>query len=813
MSDGSIVISTKINQSGMNKGISQIKSGLSGLTSSLKGLAAAAGIAFSTAAIIKFGAESVKESAQLSNAMRGLKSIVEGQGRSFSNAQGFINDYVSDGLVPLTSAVTAYKNLAMRGYSDDQIQKTMTSLKDSAAFGRQASLSMGDAITSATEGLKNENSILVDNAGVTKNVSVMWKEYAKSIGVGVDSLTKEQKIQAEVNGIMTETRFQTGDAAKVADSYSGQVSQLSFNFSRLKVAIGNLIIPIATKVLPAINNAIKAATQFAKAMSSALGFDTSSAESSQEQLVENQDEVTDAINKTTEANKKALASFDELNVRDQSSTESAAVSADVQPTVASSNDGGTEDASKYEKMADRIKTAIDKIKDAFNDLMDNPIVVWLREKLSEALSIESDRFAKMKEWIDDNKDSIDKINEKLETLRDKLWKATEPMLNNAWEKFKQILEKIDGVLYSLRDASIYLQLKLLDLVIAVYDFLDKIGAIDFITSIVQNVINFIGGIISDALTWLSEQIDSLKLILGGIIDFITGILTGDFDKALGGLGDIFTGFKDSISSTANLFGNIFNRVATFASDSFENVKTFVSNIASNIWAFICDLPKNIGKALGFVLGKLVSWGIDAVAWVKNKVPEIINGIVDFFLSLPQKIKDVFNNIISFLNKLPSKMLDIGKNMISGIWNGIKAAKDWLVDKVSGFFGGLADGFLEGIGFGGDSSSPEQIVDVPKLATGAVIPPNAEFAAILGDQKRGRNLEAPENLIRQIVREESGRSEGTDNAGIISAINALRQTLVDKKLIDSPEQFARDYNKYFDAESNRSGSFAAIGGVR
>ena len=41
---------------------------------------------------------------------------------------------------------------------------------------------MGEAIKSAAEGIKNENSILVDNAGVTKNLSVIWDEYAASIG-------------------------------------------------------------------------------------------------------------------------------------------------------------------------------------------------------------------------------------------------------------------------------------------------------------------------------------------------------------------------------------------------------------------------------------------------------------------------------------------------------------------------------------------------------------------------------------------------------------------------------------------------------
>ena len=46
-------------------------------------------------------------------------------------------------------------------------------------------------------------------------------------------------------------------------------------------------------------------------------------------------------------------------------------------------------------------------------------------------------------------------------------------------------------------------------------------------------------------------------------------------------------------------------------------------------------------------------------------------------------------------------------------------------------------------------------NIPKLAQGAVIPANREFLAVLGDQKHGNNIEAPESLIRKIVREEGG----------------------------------------------------------
>ena len=47
--------------------------------------------------------------------------------------------------------------------------------------------------------------------------------------------------------------------------------------------------------------------------------------------------------------------------------------------------------------------------------------------------------------------------------------------------------------------------------------------------------------------------------------------------------------------------------------------------------------------------------------------------------------------------------------------------------------------------------------LPRLAKGAVIPANDEFLAVLGDQTHGNNIEAPEGLIRKIVREESGGS--------------------------------------------------------
>lgn len=80
----------------------------------------------------------------------------------------------------------------------------------------------------------------------------------------------------------------------------------------------------------------------------------------------------------------------------------------------------------------------------------------------------------------------------------------------------------------------------------------------------------------------------------------------------------------------------------------------------------------------------------------------------------------------------------------------------------------------------DMVSP--LSDIPYLAEGAVIPPHAPFYAVLGDQQNGMNLEAPESLLRQIVREESGNQNGGGQYQFTAQIN--RRTLFDEMITEA-----------------------------
>lgn len=80
----------------------------------------------------------------------------------------------------------------------------------------------------------------------------------------------------------------------------------------------------------------------------------------------------------------------------------------------------------------------------------------------------------------------------------------------------------------------------------------------------------------------------------------------------------------------------------------------------------------------------------------------------------------------------------------------------------------------GGGFSGRISTPKlSIDDIPALAKGAVIPPNREFLAVLGDQKSGTNIEAPTSEIEAAVMrgiQRSGMSGGGGNRTVILEVD-------------------------------------------
>jgi phage-related protein len=741
--DGSIRIDTRIDSNGFNKGISAMLAGV-------KTLGVAIGVAFGITALVNFGKTAVTTASELSSAMIGLQSVVEGTGNSFTQAKGFINDYIKDGLVPITNATTAYKNLLMRGYDTTQIETVLTALKDSASFGRQASLTLGNAVQSATEGLKNENSILVDNAGVTKNVSMMWKDYAESIGTTAGALTKQQKIQAEVAGIIEESRFQVGDAAKLAGIYAGKVSALGVSFYNLKTAIGNSIIPIISQVIPYIKAAIDTLVIFfnkiANIMSVLFGVQIAGAidsvTESTNTAADAQSNLADSTTKAGKAAKGALAAFDELNVLQMDEGDIGASTVDT-PAIAS----GALDTSAIDTSLDELTKKVETFKENFLTFID-PVVQALG-RLKDAVTPLGKTLWEGLKWAWDNilvplgtwviQDALPVFLDLLSaaaTVLNSALVALQPLGTWLWENFLQPLAEWTGQaildalgwltdrLYELSDWIDNNQSAFQDIVVIIGIFTAAFILASAAVAIWSGV-SAIGTVVTTAfgaaIAFLTSPITLVILAIAAIIAIIYLLIkywpevSAAAQKAWEWIVEIWGVAGEWYKN------NVLDPIVNWFSQAWKDIKTFFSNAWQaivNVWITVSTwFTTNVTDPIKNSFRT-------ALDWVSEKFNTIFNGIKNF-------VKGIINGIIDMINRMLS-------GAVSGINGLINAAN-------------TAGGLIGGWKVIPTVSAPQ----IPRLATGAVIPANAPFAAILGDQKSGTNIEAPESLIRSIIREELG----------------------------------------------------------
>lgn len=224
--------------------------GLNNNLGALAGVAVGAGLAAHR--LLGIMDDSITSANKYQAALMGLNSVAKAFGQDAGNAEKAARDLAKDGLMSVTDAAIGLKNLLAAGFNLDEATKLMVRFKDSAAFGRQSALSFGQAVSSATEGIKNGNSILVDNAGVTKNLSMMLTEAGYSAQDLMKASTDAGVRQAIFAGILKETNPQLGNAAQLAGSAAGQQAILSAQTEILQQKIGAALQPALLKLLETV---------------------------------------------------------------------------------------------------------------------------------------------------------------------------------------------------------------------------------------------------------------------------------------------------------------------------------------------------------------------------------------------------------------------------------------------------------------------------------------------------------------------------------------------------------------------------------
>lgn len=180
-----------------------------------------------------------------------------------------------------------------------------------------------------------------------------------------------------------------------------------------------------------------------------------------------------------------------------------------------------------------------------------------------------------------------------------------------------------------------------------------------------------------------------------------------------------------------------------------------------------------------------------VRFLFSPTEDIIKEIEEKFKKLGKKLKSGFNDTIKKAKEFFSKekwtdAMKGVKEAFDSTWKGAVNAAIELLNKFIDYLNDKMHFEWEPFKVLGKEIIPGgnvQLFTIPKipmLATGAVIPPNAPFMAMLGDQKHGNNLEMPEDLLRKVVREESGNGNGGGNV-LHNVVQINRRTLLEEMI--------------------------------
>ncbi len=534
----------------------------------------------------------------------------------------------------------------------------------------------------------------------------MWEDYAKEIGVSTNDLTQAQKIQAEYNGIMEETRFQVGDAAAYTKTFSGQVQQLKFNFTQMTAAIGKVVAPIAQLFIPVLNAAMQAVTNLFQSLQNVLkvfGLDmpdvvskTSSAVSGVSADIESTgDSAVSAAKKIN----KAFAGVDEINVlktSDSSSsgsdTSTGSTNTAISVTPASDDTISTAVSATVEKIRKYIEPLqninFDNLVNAFQKLKD--AIKPLTSKLFDGLSwAYFNLLVPLAQWT---------IEDVLPTFLN-LFSGALKVLNPILESFSNIFTPVWNNL--LKPFLSWTGNAIVGVLESVASALSKIG--DWMSenqgvvdAIVIALTTFFG-------LWKATELMSFIAQAGGVTKALK-LMTGEFWKNIAAkIQDkkdtiVLTALyaKDFIVGLANSTKQLITQVAQWIAMTAAKVADTAATTAATVatWAFNAAMIV-LTSPITLVVLAITALITIITLLIKNwdSVKEAASACWDWIVGVFQGAAEWFNTtIIQPISNFFTGMWDGLKNGASAAWEGIKSVFSTVAD----FFKNIFTNAWEGV---------------------------------------------------------------------------------------------------------------------
>ena len=791
-SDGTVYIDTKIDTSGIDVGLASTKNKIGTVVNSLTKLGASIKKAFSGAGMSEgmetgasnYEAQITKLEAQLDRLIEKQIKFVETGGNTKSRAfAGMEYDIaqVSAKLEELRAKKSAFESL---GASERVATDNASMLKNTVNLIRSSFANLVPNLKIASKTLFSFAGRNILN-GIRK-LGTGVKNLAKSfisVGKGAKKSNRSMltmlgtsllfsTVFRAISSLINSFKEGLQNLAQYSTEANTSMSALKTATSQLKNSLATAFMPLITLVTPAlvsfINVLNKAFTSIGAFFSALSGKSTfTKAVSVQQDYAEGLKDTSKNAKDAKKSLNSYLSGLDEIKTFTAKQNET-----DAEENAISPKDMFTEESIPVDIMtfAEKLKSIIEEMK----------------------------KYFKNQDWDGLGKYLADGVNIALQKMYDVLnWENVKrkvmPFIIGFTETFNSFVDNMD---WELMGRTVGTGVN--TLVNIIYEFVTRIDWRNLGTKFGESI----NGVFKE-IDW-SKAGQTLGESIKGLLDLIIGFIEEvDWQQ----IGNSVTEFIGGIDWTG-----LANRL-------FEGIDAVLGGLAGFIWGIIEEAWNNVvtwWEEEAFEDGEFTMQGLlngileklkDIGNWIKTNIFEpFIKGFKEAFgINSPSTVmfdmgvfllQGLLNGIESLISRFQEKFDEL-KGIITSKFEGIKTTwnETWdnLASKVTGVFDKIKDTVSSAVdkmkGWISDlvkkfNSAKEKIsssksksssvlsrlnipifssgignIRIPKLASGSVIPPNAPFLAMLGDQKSGTNVEAPLSTIEQAVRNVVGNGAG------------------------------------------------------
>lgn len=784
--DGSLNFDTQIDSKGFDKGIKNIDNSVDALKGQLKDFAKVAVAAFSTKQLVSFGKSAVEAAASVNASNAALTQTFKGFESAALDAMGRVADASGILRTRLQGVGTQIYAFAKTSGMDsvqalNTMEEALQVAADSAAYYDHSLEDTSASLMSFLKGnYANDAALGLSATEYTRNAAAM-KLYGKSF----KDLSEAQKQVTLLQMVKDANALSgaEGQAAREADGWENVIGNLKEAWRQLLAVIGQPILKTVTGWVIELTEALTFLTQKAQiafnTLAKVFGQEADTAADTTQSITQSvtaQQDLTEAVEETEEAQKSNLAGFDKMNIIASKTADKAKPSGggSASPTISPSvkvKDNTKETSKKLEKFLKETKKGFGGLEKYISKNFGPSF-----KKVWGELTPQVSRFgSNMGQVFSDIKSLgpplLEYLNGDFTTFLQTFIETSGHIIAGLFDSFNTCFSDIWNV--------------------AVFPILKNFvtTGLPLITQFATEATKTLGVLFDEQkknfdTLWKVVAVPSLNGIATVWTDTMN-ILKEKWDK----YGDIIFGkFREAIQTTGNVFRNVFNTIFAPVFDSlFKALDNLWEGHAKPLLDNFIDFAAELGiLALDIYnkfIGPVVNWFVKtfgppiskALSTVAENAVKHIGDILDVFNNLFVLLKDVLKFIKDvFKGDWEAAWGDI-KKIFEDFWNLVvsivKVPLNSIIRLINSFLQGIADGIqliINGLnkikveipdwvpGVGGKEFGIHlgdvEFKKIPELATGTVIPANyGRFLAMLGDNKRETEVVSPLSTIEQAVR--------------------------------------------------------------